>query len=339
MSPWLMSESEIMPQKTPDSNGAKRLRYLSSRPRGLHTDYWIQAFENSIARHGVQAAHNDAPPVRFAGRALKKLHMIRRFADMSATAYLAPIGQIAEERIFPQCYFAETIVYAYDCWAPAYDRWADFFRRHRMRIAFISARASAEQMARRVPGLEAIWMPEALDPTPYSAEKPMGQRTIDVLELGRRYDLYHDKIRDHCLSRNYRHSYEQRKGQLVFPLATDFYRGMADTRISICFPSSITHPERSGDVETLTLRYLESIACKNIIVGRCPRELEDLFGFNPVVEADMNDPAGQIDDILANVDAYAAQLDRNLQRLREIGTWEARVGKILSLLRQRGFTW
>lgn len=334
-----MSESGIMPQEVVAPPGTKRLKYLSARPLGVPLDYSIQAFERSIARCGVKALNNDGSFMNFTGRALKKLGMIRRLADMSHTAYIAPVMQIAEDRIFPVCYVAETMVYAFDCWAPAHDRWEAFFRRHKMRIAFISARISAERMAKRVPGLETIWMPEAIDPAPYSAEKPVKKRSIDVLELGRRYDIYHDRIREHCVSKGYQHRYELRNGQLVFSSAEDFYRGLADTKISICFPSSITHPARSGDVETLTVRYLESIACKNIIVGRCPQELKDLFGFNPVVEADMGDAAGQIDDILANVDAYGERLDRNLQRLREVGTWDTRVETILSVLRQRGFTW
>lgn len=88
-----------------------------------------------------------------------------------------------------------------------------------------------------------------------------------------------------------------------------------------------------------TQRYLEAIVSKSVIVGHSPEELNTLFGFNPVVKADMSDPAGQLDDILANIDAYRDLLDRNLQRLREVGTWETRVATILSLLRQRGLTW
>ena len=47
-------------------------------------------------------------------------------------------------------------------------------------------------------------------------------------------------------------------------------------------------------VETLTHRYLESIASKRVVVGRCIRELEMLFGYNPVIEVDMADPVGQL---------------------------------------------
>ena len=40
----------------------------------------------------------------------------RQIADLSNTAYVAPIMQVTEARLFPVCYFAETIVYAMDVW-------------------------------------------------------------------------------------------------------------------------------------------------------------------------------------------------------------------------------
>ena len=69
---------------------------------------------------------------------------------------------------------------------------------------------------------------------------------------------------------------------LRMPLAA----GFGDAKVSVCFPSSTTHPQRSGSVETATHRYFESFASRCIVVGRAPAELVDLFGYNPVVEAD-----------------------------------------------------
>jgi hypothetical protein len=245
--------------------------------------------------------------------------------------------QVDEGRLFPQCYWAETIVYAFDCWPARYDEWAAFFRCHRTRVAFISARQSAQRMRQRVAGLDAIWMPEGIDREPYAPGKPLRERSIDILELGRRWADYHDRIRDHCAARGYSHLYERSRGQLIFPKQEDLYRGLGDAKVSICFPSSLTHPDRSGDVETLTLRYLESFASRCIVLGRCPGELHELFGYNPVTEADMADPAGQLDRILSDLPAYEPLLDRNLRRVREVGTWDVRVTSMLQVLRDRGY--
>lgn len=317
----------------------KSLRLLSAKYRGFASVSPIQSMQKALLARGVHEVYNDSDIVNFTGRAFRKLHLLRNVASISPHAYFVPIMGLSEGRLFPMCYWAEMIVYCFDCWTPQYDQWEAFFRRQRIRVAFISARQSAERMRERVPGLDVIWMPEAIELTDYSPDRPLAERSIDVLELGRRWATYHDKVRDHCTARGYVHKYEKVRGQLVFATPGEFFRGLGDSKISVCFPSSLTHPERSGDLETMTLRYLESVACRCIIVGRCPAEMKDLFGYNPVVEADLNDPTGQIDHILQDLPSFEPLLERNLQRLREIGTWDTRIGTTLDVLRQRGYEW
>lgn len=315
----------------------KSLRFLGAKDRGLPWDSPIQSIQHSLLARGVVGVNNDGDLINFMGRAFRKLHLLRNIATMSPNAYFVPIMQPAEGRLFPQCYWAETIVYGFDCWPSQYNEWVALFHRQHARVAFVSARQSAERMRLRVPGLDVIWMPEAIEPTMYLPDKPLAARSIDVLELGRQWATYHDRIHDHCAARGYAHKYEKTSGQLVFATSADLRRGLGDSKISICFPSSLTHPERSGDVETMTLRYLESVASRCITVGRCPSEMMDLFGYNPVVEADPIDPAGQIDAILHNLSSFEPLLDLNLERVREIGTWDTRVGTMLELLRERGY--
>ena len=318
-------------------SATKRLKYLWSGKVGRTFDYPVQAMQRELTVRGVGHVRNDNKLFRILGRGFSKLGLMRQIADLSNTAYVAPIMQVTEARLFPVCYFAETIVYAMDCWPARYDKWEAFFRRQRMKVAFITARLSAERMRQRVPGLDAIWLPEAINVEGYTGEKPLVARSIDVLEMGRRFGDYHDKIRPHCAVRGYDHRYEKVVGQIIFPTYDDFVTALGDSKVSICFPSSLTHPARSGDVETLTLRYLESIAARCILVGRCPAELKDLFGYNPMIEADLTDPAGQLDAILADVCAYQRQVDRNYQRLLEVGTWQVRVEELLRQLRERGY--
>ncbi|MEO6436782.1 MAG: hypothetical protein ABIP55_13620, partial [Tepidisphaeraceae bacterium] len=288
----------------------KKLRYLWSREVGRTFDYPVQAMQRALTARGVGHLRNDNALFRFLGRGFSKIGMMRHVADLSNTAYLAPIMQVTEARLFPVCYGAETIVYAMDCWPAKYDKWEAFFRRQRMKIAFITARLSAERMRQRVPGLDATWMPEAINPEAYNGDKPLAARSIDVLEMGRRYSAYHDTIRPHCETRKYDHRYEKVVGQIIFPTYDAFIAALGDSKVSICFPSSLTHPARSGDVETLTLRYLESIAARCILVGRCPAELKDLFGYNPMIEADLADPGGQLDTILADLSAHVDLVER-----------------------------
>ena len=316
----------------------KRLKFLARDPRNVPGEYPILSMQRSLNGAGVAAVYNArSRPIKLLARALARAGMVRQIADLSGNAYFVPIMLLSEARLFPQSYFAETIVYAFDCWPALYPRWQRFFRRHRMRLAFFSARDSAGHFRKAMPAMESIWLPEAVDPSIYRGEKPLSERSIDVLELGRRWDEYHDKIVAPLARGERVHKFQAGPGQIIFPTMEELVAGLGDAKVSICFPSSLTHPRRSGHVETVTHRYFESIASRCVIVGRCPRELADLFGYNPVVEADRNDPAGQIEAILRDPAAHAERVERNYRRLMEVGTWEVRVATLLGELRKRGY--
>ena len=125
---------------------------------------------------------------------------------------------------------------------------------------------------------------------------------------------------------------EQTPGQIVFPDRPAFVAGLARARISICFPSNITHPERAGDVSTLTLRYLQSLASKCLVVGSAPEEMLRLFGYNPVIQADLQDPAGQLLSILENYDDFAELIEQNYRKVVAEHTWQQRWEQIASQL-------
>ena len=75
-----------------------------------------------------------------------------------------------------------------------------------------------------------------------------------------------------------------------------------------------------------------------LLYGHCPDELRTLFGYNPVIEMDVDDPAKQILNLLREIDTYQPLIQRSYQRMREIGTWDSRVPQILDglLLNQIG---
>ncbi|MEA2707753.1 MAG: hypothetical protein QOF78_354 [Phycisphaerales bacterium] len=316
----------------------KRLKYLARHERGSPGEYPILSMQRSLDAAGVPAVFNaTSRPVRLFARALARSGMMRQIIDLSQNAYFVPIMLLSEARLFPKCYFAETVVYIFDCWPALYGRWEKFFRRHRMRVAFFSARDSAEHFKKRIPEMESIWLPEAVEASVYRGEKPIEQRSIDVLELGRRSEDYHNRIVVPLAKGGRVHKFQSAPGHIIFPTVAELVAGFGDTKVSICFPSSMTHPLRSGNVETVTHRYFESMASRCIIVGHAPAELQDFFGYNPVVEADMNDAAGQIEAILRDPGAYASLVERNYQRLMEIGTWDARVRTMLELLAARRY--
>ena len=107
----------------------------------------------------------------------------------------------------------------------------------------------------------------------------MNERSIDLLEFGRR----NKKVFDVCLPQNYTHLYSK-NGEHLFKTEQDLINSMADSKITICYPRCDTQPERAGDIETSTQRYWEAMLSRIVIVGRAPKELINLIGYNPVIE-------------------------------------------------------
>ena len=76
--------------------------------------------------------------------------------------------------------------------------------------------------------------------------------------------------------------YESIKGEVLFLDTHAFNKELCNTKISICFASSITHPSRSTNVNTMPTLYVESMVTKCLIVGQIPNEMIELFNFLPI---------------------------------------------------------
>jgi hypothetical protein len=75
----------------------------------------------------------------------------------------------------------------------------------------------------------------------------------------------------------------------------------------------------------MTLRYLQSMVSKCLIVGKLPYDMQYLFDYNPVVEIDEQNPAGQLLEILHNFDQYQELIERNYQRVLSHHRWAHRI--------------
>jgi hypothetical protein len=316
----------------------KRVRYVSVL-RGIRhvSGHTVAPFEAALARAGIPRAPGVASPaLKRALRYASYLGLVRNLGRGSA-AYVVPLMGFQEAFTVPYCYFGELIPFVWDCFAPDYPLWDGFFERHRVRLAFFTARQSCEHFRRARPAMTSAWVPEATDASEFDPGRALASRRIDVLEFGRRYDAFHAAVAPDLVRAGRVHLYERVKGAVVFKARADFVRGLADARISVCFPSSLTHPARSGPVETATHRYFESMASGCLVVGRAPQELIDVFGFNPVIEAELDRAAAQLRALLEDLPAHQDRVARNLEAVRRVGVWDARVPLVLDALRANGY--
>jgi len=309
------------------------LRFLRTTNCPAVGCYPLLSIDHEMEKARINAISNHQGGAEtFISKAISKSHLIWNLRRSDKGPVFVGLMGLTESCTFPFSYWTEIVPFCFDCWPNHYRRWTAFFKRHRVRIAFFSARQSAQYFSNALPAMKSVWLPEATSPSEYYPSIPWSQRNIDVLELGRRNDIFHDSIVQQLAQANKSHLFERKKGEIVFPDRTTFIKGLARSKISVCFPCSQTHPERSGDVETVTHRYFESMASKCLIMGHAPQELIDLFGYNPIIEADRGHEFEQIESLLNGSDATERLIERNYMRLLEVGTWEIRVAEILNIL-------
>jgi hypothetical protein len=217
-------------------------------------------------------------------------------------------------------------LYVFDAWPRDNQVLVDCVRLFAIRKVFFSALQSTENFNRafQKKGAKGVWVPEGIYAQNYTAH-PYADKNIDVIQFGRRYEKYYARIVPALEAANRVH-YDKRGGELNEPLSR--------AKISICFPSSLTHPERSEYISTMTLRYLQSIVSKCLIVGSLPYDMRRLFDYNPVVEADLNNPEDQILDILRNFPDYIPLIEKNYASVIAQHQWSSRMETIRQHLQQ-----
>ncbi len=315
-------------------------------PRHYHVSYdTAQEFEAAILRD-MRVAAATANPLIANGLALATRIFPRAGLDAGRVLggrgqspspdperdYFAVMMELDAARVAP--WFTRTArksVYMFDAWPARHPAILKFVSDWGVQFAFVSSRQAAERLAKVSERCTFIWVPEGIDPARYQRRSSL-ERDIDVLQLGRKFDAHHTLIAPALERAGKSYVYEREKGKIIFPARQQFIDGLARSRISICVPSSVTHPERAGDVETMTIRYLQSMASKCLVLGHAPAEMVDLFGYNPVVEIDDVNAAGQVLDLLVNYESYQPLIEKNYASVTSEHTWDNRWSRVAALL-------
>ena len=148
--------------------------------------------------------------------------------------------------------------------------------------------------------------------------------------------LSDNKVFDVNLPPNYTHLYSK-NGEHIFKTEHDLVNGLADSKITVCYPRCDTQPEKAGDIETLTQRYWEAMLSRIVIVGRAPKELTDLIGYNPVLNLGKDNCKEQVTDILANIQEYQELVNKNRETALIMGDWKNRIDIIVRWLEECGY--
>lgn len=212
---------------------------------------------------------------------------------------------------YPDYASYEIIPFVWDCWPRYYEKMCRWIEKHQVKTAIFTSSQTVEKMRQCFPEMNIMFCPEAVDINKFQGGKLLRERTTDVFEYGRGSKQIYDQEQFHAL--------------------------LTDAKLTIAFPRSITNPELTGDIETLTQRYWEGMLSRMVMVGHASKELVDLIGYNPIVEIDKEHAKEQIADVLAHIEDYQDLVDKNRETALRLGDWSLRMQQVLEWLRECGY--
>jgi len=256
-----------------------------------------------------------------------KLRLSRRLPLVisSGEKLIVPCGGYPDSFAFPFAYTHEIIPVLWDTWPRYHSRLIASLKRHRVRLAFFTQRQVAKKVSEALPYVKCVWLPEGIKIDGYKKGKNLSERKIDLLELGRLMQRFHHAVEGISCC----HLYKDPVDGLLFADFNALVEGLANAKITICFPRCDTHPEKANNIETLTQRYWECMLSRTVILGRCPEELKDLVGYDPVVSVDWTSPRKQVELMLENIGDYQQLVDRNFDVAQKYAPWDARMDAFL----------
>jgi hypothetical protein len=240
------------------------------------------------------------------------------FASLSGCEYI---------KIFQHYVFRSKlkVIYQFDSWTHDNAINENAFRSFRINIAFVSIKKAAEYFnSLNIPNFKAYWMPEAITCDSYHWSD-YGKKDIDILQYGRCWEWMHEKLLPFCRTNtiNYQYPKDSSNVKIQFKDRESLLEGLSKTRIAVCVPKTMTHPDY--DLSTVTARYFECMASKCLIFGHAPQDLVSLFGYNPVVEVDHSDPMGQVANLLDHFDQFVPLIERNYENTMQNHQWKNRI--------------
>ncbi len=322
--------------------------YIQTKARTKREfQFYMQQFTEACAGEGFPAWEAKGFWVKKSVRKVLALFYragLRRLLPRPKQAVIvATRGRHVLRDAMPQALTAEVIPMFWDSWPRGWKRQVEAIRVLNCRTCLFSSSEAAARLSQELPDVQALWVPEGIDPTPYKGEKPLRERRYQVYELGRQKADYHAVLarmhKEGKLTTYFANRYasDGKLLELAFATNQELEAALPEMRVIISFPACDTHPTQTGGIETLTQRYWEAMLSGALIVGRAPKELIDLLGYNPVIEVDTPHAEEQLLQILENPDEWQPLADRNLKAALQHAPWALRAHEVRLLLRKQGY--
>lgn len=287
---------------------------------------------NSWAEENYPIASPYYPPKLFHGIAYK-YELPQWFKGNNEARLRFVSGYSIKFDTFPDYAFYEVIPVIWDCWPKNVPEVEMFFKKHELKTAIFTSSQTANEFRCKFPDMNILTITEGVNIDLYHKGNDLQEREIDVLEVGRAWvDFFKTPLIEgikHVKTGNMARA---------FKTDEDFRLGLANAKVTINVPRCDVDKKTAGDIETLTQRYWECMLSRVVMVGRAPKELTDLIGYNPVVDWDGNDASMTVNNILSNIASYQSLVDKNYAIAVKMAPWSIRIKQIICFLESKGYS-
>lgn len=224
---------------------------------------------------------------------------------------------------FPDYARYEIIPLIWDCW-PMFDealvRWLE---KYGVKTCVFTCAESCERIKKRLPHLNMLVITEGIETEKYPEGLPLKEREIDFYMYGRAPAALWKQLKA--------------LNGVVAGNNEEFHYRLQHAKVTVALPQCDVLPERTGGQETLTQRYWECMLSRMVMVGRAPKELTGLIGYNPVIDIDYEHFADQVRDIVAHIEDYQAMVDHHRETALRMAPWDIRMKQVREWLRGIGY--
>lgn len=235
---------------------------------------------------------------------------------------------------FPDYLTHEIIPVVWDCWPSLDNKVINWFRKNKVRTCIFTCEESAKRIKSALPNINILVITEGFDVTKCPSGRDLTDREIDFYSYGRA-----PEVLVNCDMNPLRKERCGNDDQLI-------YRWQ-NSKVVLALPQCDVLPERTGGQETLTQRYWECMLSRMVMIGRAPKELIDLIGYDPVINLNVplnsgrNDIAGnfagQVKNIVSHIEDYQELVDKNRETALRMAPWEIRIKQVMSWLSSLGY--
>lgn len=244
---------------------------------------------------------------------------------------------------FPDYLTHEVIPVIWDCWPSYWPTMEAWFRKHKVRTAFFTSSETAQHFREVIPNTNIYHLPEAIETELYKEGKSLKERDVDFLKFGRVCNTIDTRLLNNQLK-----IIESRNEYGFLHTRQDLINALADSKVTIAMPRCDNQPEIAHGIETLTQRFWECMLSRIVMLGRAPRELIDIIGYDPCVNIwnstrlgngkfSTDGMAKQIEEIITHIEEYQPLVDRNRKAALQHGDWSMRAETLKLHLKGLGY--